>query len=37
VARELRLKHTPTLEFVYDVTVDRSERITQLIEREGGS
>jgi ribosome-binding factor A len=37
VARELRLKHTPTLEFVYDDTVDRSERITQLIKREGGS
>ena len=37
VAGELRLKHTPTLDFAYDDTTDRSERITELIEREGGS
>ena len=34
VARELRLKHTPTLEFVYDYTLDRAVRICELIERE---
>jgi ribosome-binding factor A len=34
VAHELRLKHTPTLEFVYDDTTDRGMRISELIERE---
>jgi ribosome-binding factor A len=34
VADELRLKHTPTLDFVYDDTLDRAERIEELIERE---
>jgi ribosome-binding factor A len=34
VARELRLKHTPTLEFVYDDTSDRGFRIGELIDRE---
>ena len=34
VARELRLKHTPTLEFLYDDTSDRGMRISELIERE---
>ena len=34
VARELRLKHTPTLEFVYDDTTDRGFRISELIDRE---
>ena len=34
VARELRLKHTPTLEFLYDDTSDRGMRIAELIERE---
>ena len=34
VARELRLKHTPTLEFVYDDTSERGMRIAELIERE---
>jgi ribosome-binding factor A len=32
VADELRLKHTPTLEFIYDDTAERSLRITELIE-----
>ena len=32
VARELRLKHTPTLEFVYDDTSERGMRIAQLID-----
>jgi ribosome-binding factor A len=34
VARELRLKHTPTLEFLYDDTADRGMRISELIDRE---
>jgi len=34
VSGELRLKHTPTLEFVYDDTADRAERVTRLLERE---
>ena len=36
VASELRLKHTPTLEFVYDDTAERGMRITELIDREAG-
>ncbi|MEA2291072.1 MAG: ribosome-binding factor [Solirubrobacteraceae bacterium] len=36
VARELRLKHTPTLEFVYDDTTDRGQRISELLD-EGGA
>jgi ribosome-binding factor A len=35
VADELRLKHTPTLDFVYDDTTDRGQRIAELLEREG--
>ena len=31
VARELTLKHTPALTFVYDESVDRGMRITQLL------
>jgi ribosome-binding factor A len=34
VARELRLKHTPTLEFRYDDTTERGFRIAELIDRE---
>jgi ribosome-binding factor A len=34
VASELRLKHTPTLEFVYDDTAERGFRIAELIDRE---
>ena len=34
VARELRLKHTPALEFVYDDTSERGMRIAELIDRE---
>jgi ribosome-binding factor A len=34
VADELRLKHTPTLDFVYDDTLDRAQRIEELLERE---
>ena len=36
VAAELRLKHTPTLEFVYDDTTERGMRIAELIDREAG-
>jgi ribosome-binding factor A len=39
VARELHLKHTPTLEFVYDDTTERGLRIARLLEEheEGGA
>ena len=36
VADELHLKHTPTLDFVYDDTIDRAQRIEQLLDREAG-
>jgi ribosome-binding factor A len=36
VADELRLKHTPTLDFVYDHTADRGQRIEELLDREAG-
>jgi ribosome-binding factor A len=32
VAAELRLKHTPMLEFDYDESVDRAMRISRLME-----
>lgn len=35
LARELRLKHTPSLEFVYDDTTDRALRVEQILDREG--
>ena len=35
IAAELRLKRTPTLEFVYDESVDRGMRISELLEGEG--
>ena len=34
IARELRMKNTPTLDFVYDETTDRGFRIDQLIREE---
>jgi ribosome-binding factor A len=34
VAAELRIKHTPTLEFLYDDSTDRGMRIAELIEEE---
>jgi len=34
VARELRLKHTPTLDFVYDDTAERAERLARLMASE---
>ena len=36
VATELTLKHTPSLSFEYDPSVDRGMRITQLIDSELG-
>ena len=35
IAAELRLKRTPTLEFVYDESVDRGMRISELLGDEG--
>jgi ribosome-binding factor A len=35
VADQLHLKHTPTLDFVYDDTADRAQRIETLLKREG--
>lgn len=32
VGRELRMKRTPTLEFVYDDSIDRGMRVTELLE-----
>jgi ribosome-binding factor A len=34
VADQLRLRHTPTLDFVYDDTAERAQRIETLLERE---
>ncbi len=34
LAGELRLRHTPTLSFEYDDSVDRGMRITQLLDDE---
>jgi ribosome-binding factor A len=31
---ELRIKHTPSLDFIYDDSVDRSMRIQTLLDRE---
>lgn len=37
IASELSLKHTPTLTFEYDDSVDRGMRITELLKDEGTS
>lgn len=37
VAQELRLKHTPMLEFAYDDTTDRALRVDALIDEIGSS
>jgi len=34
VARELRLKHTPTLQFVFDESIDRGMRISELLDHD---
>jgi ribosome-binding factor A len=36
LARELRMKHTPTLEFLYDDTTDRAMHLEELLRREAG-
>jgi len=33
IGRELRMKRTPTLEFRYDDTAERADRLTRLIDR----
>jgi ribosome-binding factor A len=35
LARELRMRHTPTLEFVLDDTIDRAFRIEELLDERG--
>jgi len=35
LGRELRMKRTPTLDFVYDDTIERADRLTRLIDRPG--
>jgi ribosome-binding factor A len=37
VASELRLKHTPTLQFLYDDSTDRGIRIQELLDEEASS
>ncbi|MEA2364969.1 MAG: ribosome-binding factor [Thermoleophilaceae bacterium] len=32
VAREVRMKNTPTLEFIFDESIDRGMRITELLD-----
>jgi ribosome-binding factor A len=34
IASELRMKRTPTLQFVFDASIDRGMRITELLEDE---
>ncbi len=34
LARELRMKHTPTLEFLYDDTTDRAMALEEILRRE---
>jgi ribosome-binding factor A len=34
IAREVRIKHTPTLKFHYDESLERGVRLTQLLEGE---
>jgi ribosome-binding factor A len=34
IARELRMKRTPTLQFVFDESIDRGLRITELLDDE---
>jgi ribosome-binding factor A len=34
VASELRMKHTPTLEFVFDESIERGMRISELLDDE---
>lgn len=36
IGSELKLKHTPTLSFSYDESIDRGMRITEMLDRQGG-
>ena len=36
VATELRMKRTPTLQFVFDESIERGMRISELLHDEGG-
>jgi ribosome-binding factor A len=36
IATELRMKRTPTLDFVYDESIDRGMRITELLDENDG-
>lgn len=36
IARELRIKHTPMLEFAHDEALERGMRISRLIDEAGG-
>lgn len=36
VASELRLKHTPTLDFLYDPSIDTGLRISELLDEDVG-
>ncbi len=33
VATELRMKHTPTLQFVFDESIDRGMRISEILDK----
>ena len=35
IAREVRMKHTPTLKFFYDDSLERGVRLSRLLEGEG--
>jgi len=35
IADEVRIKHTPTLEFIHDESIDHGFRISELLEDEG--
>ena len=34
IARELRMKRTPTLQFVFDESIDRGMRISELLDEQ---
>jgi ribosome-binding factor A len=36
IAAEVRMKRTPTLEFVHDHSIDQGFRISELLDEEGG-
>jgi ribosome-binding factor A len=36
IASELKLKHTPTLTFAYDESIERGMRITRMLDHQRG-